>query len=394
MPTFLSRLFLIMVLTALSSNALAAPVLTTEPDGQVFMDWRVLCDNGGRCTAFTADIRRNRALLMLTREAGPRARPVLQLAVVDEDAAKGPQVRRMVDARGVVLGRFGPLHPTPGREVYDRTWHAAWTGDPVAALSAAGQRGDIVDIRASHRPPIGFSLRGLGEAAGWMDAHQGRAGGVTAMVTKGAAPSITVPLAPALPIIRQSTVLHRGALPRRSAAVDRVARDGCPDMGEPSKTVSGPFALDDRTVLWTVYCGAPGSHALNATWAPIVTDRSGRLRRAFSNDDCDLGFDYDVAGVTACSPAMENLEFDPVRGVLTGGEQAESAAWEGNFDLRVWDGRRFRTFRVLSIGLGANLQPPYQNAFAYRSVWPPSYRAIVRRARGAHGPSPDSTPVR
>ena len=150
---------------------------------KTFSDWTVGCDNTLRCTlgSLLPEMGgEDMITLNLAREPGPVAagggRISLALETRNDDAAtKRPPASFAVDGKRVAL-------------------HDAAT---IAAAIANAQSLEILDAKGGTLATL--SLKGAAAALRYVDAQQGRAGSIDAVVAKGPAPS-SAPI-PSLPII-------------------------------------------------------------------------------------------------------------------------------------------------------------------------------------------------
>src|SRR3546814_830512 len=186
-----------MILAALAAFSLfLSPAAAAPQPGalETYKDWVIGCDNGGRCTA--ASLNPEKAVMTgefaeitILRDAGPAAQPTVGLHFYDE--IKG-QVQMVIDGRIIASATI--------------SGGTAIQGPRASALAIAMAQGRHMEVRQNGKAVARVSTDGSAAALRYMDARQGRAGTVTALVAAGPLRAAAVKPALALPRIRRSAV--------------------------------------------------------------------------------------------------------------------------------------------------------------------------------------------
>lgn len=231
---------------------LAAPVpASAQADraGELksFRDWMVGCDNTRSCTALglaPAD-GAGSAFVKIVRAAGAGAAPEVTVVVYADAAPTAPRLRLRL------TGGKGPGLPvdTVAADFDDPFVRARVAGADASAVIAAilpaqGLTVELLDGTTSvSSSPV--SLSGSSASLRYMDAEQGRAGGVTALVATGTAPASAVPKAPAAPLVAAEAMSTLDPPPkRRPAGIPAADADDCPiDPKEMAVSLSGGRTL-------------------------------------------------------------------------------------------------------------------------------------------------------
>lgn len=304
------------ILLASSATLSAAPVADSRARPKpgvlkTFGDWAVGCDNAATCTMASLSPEAGdfqTFTLRLTRQPGPAGGLTIAIDAAQDDK---------VIARAAVIGtqRFAlsPIRDT-------------------AALATAMAGGAAIDVRDAGGLAIGrLSLTGAAAALRYIDAVQGRAGGVTAIVARGARPAGTVPAAPVPPVIVAPPT--RGTAARPTSAQIRVMRKaGQCDIAMLPADMAGPetAALGDGRTLVLLPCS---TGAYNLSSAVFVLDQ-GKIAPA--RFDAPSGFAEAGAGVRS----VVNGGWDA--GTLSSYAKGRGIGDCGTAQRFVWDGRAFR----------------------------------------------------
>ncbi len=295
--------------------ALPAAGQTPSKPGEVktFGDWTVGCDNARRCMMRSLGPEfgdQQPTSLLITRDAGPAA-GVRVTMEAEDGRARGVAV----DGKRLATGRID----------YD--------GVPAAAIVAAMASGKAMQVlSAAGRPQSTVSLKGASAALRYIDAQQGRAGGVTAIVAKGAAPATSVPPAPALPVVTAVTPAGTPAKPtaaqvaamRKSAECDLegFAGDSSPEL----------HALGGGATLILLPCSAG---AYNITAAAFML-KGGQVTPADTDAPTSFG-----DGTSTKGPAqLVNSGF--AEGLVTSYAKGRGIGDCGISQDFAWDGTRLR----------------------------------------------------
>jgi hypothetical protein len=300
-----------MLLIALTAAAL---VQVTPGPIQSFGDWAVACDNVRRCEMTSlqpvdGDIETNGAELSLVREPGPTGE--VSITVWGPGDAKGaPSV--IIDGTRIEGGSVqqGALR---------------FSGVAAQRLASALANGHAARIAATKDQKTGdISLAGASAALRFIDAQQGRAGGVTALVARGAKPASIVPPAASLPVVPAIAPAGRpAAIP--PALITRLTKEsGCGQDYSDSFPQPEPEtgALGGGATLVLLACG---SGAYNLASAAYVV-RNGKATEA--------RFDY--------AADLINADWDASSGTLSTHGKGRGIGDCGEGASYVWDGSRFR----------------------------------------------------
>ncbi|MBX3594944.1 DUF1176 domain-containing protein [Sphingomonas sp.] len=293
---------------------------------RVFGDWAVACDNVRRCEMTSLQPERAEDTdgwqLSATRDAGPAGGWTVRL--IGQDATAGTGVR-IEGARGAAAAKF---------------WKGdRFDGDDAAAIAAALVDGRAAIISRSTATPAGrVSLAGSAAALRYIDAQQGRAGTVTAIVARGDGPATDVPSRQPWPRVPAIAPAGNAGLPPAITAV-LWKRSACgenyPDGQRPAIQ---SHAVGGGAVLALVPCGAGAYNLLSEAF--IV--RAGQAAAAAFDSPPGFGEEGDDMPV--------NADFDAKTGRLTSYAKGRGLGDCGTSQSYVWDGSRFRLVeaRVMS----------------------------------------------
>ena len=268
---------------------------------KTFRDWAVGCDNIRRCE--------------LRSLASETAEPGTVTVSIARDAGPGGAITSSVgsdEQDGLVPSIDGKPADTP------------------AALAARMANGHALAARAAAKVVGSVSLKGASAALRYIDAAQGRAGTVTALVAKGLKPASAVPAGPAAPTI---VAVAPGGTPKTAsreqlAAMRRAA--ACDD--EPSDKPEF-HALGGGRTLVLLACSAG---AYNVSEALFVLDGTGF---APAKADAPLGFAETGADAPKV-PSVVNGRWE--NGMLTSHAKGRGIGDCGVDQELVWDGTRLR----------------------------------------------------
>ena len=320
--------------------ALAAVIAQPQPGRlRTFGDWTVGCDNVRRCRAVAlvpdAESRDDYLLLVVTRDAAPSARPVLQLSTAD---GLPGSVTLRVDGRPVLPIARAALLPLPPE-------------------LAGGRRATLTD--GAGRTLASASLAGLSAAFLYMDEQQRRLGTVGALIRRGPRPDSAVSAPPPLPRIVQP---RPGLAPPRAlapAAVARLRGPGCDEAPVPA--ASHAVRLDARHSLVLVRRPCDDG-AYNLMSDAHIVDEAGRTRPA--RFDVPTGMDGSFGN------RLVNADWDPARRRLGDFVKARGLGDCGGRSSFAWDGARFRLVHHEAMG-------ECRGSVDYITTW----RAAVTTAR-------------
>lgn len=310
-----------MLLLAFSAAALAQ---VTPGPIRTFGDWAVACDNVRRCEMTSlqpedGDTETNGAELSLVREPGPAG--ALTIALWSGSDGKGA-LTLAVDGKRIAGGSI--------REDVVRFSGAEAQG--IATAIANGRRAQL----SAGGKRASLSLAGVSAALRFVDAQQGRAGGVTALVARGARPASAVPPAPPLPVVVAAPLSHgeaslpSGLLARLNKA-SGCDQDYSADFPQPAPETG---ALGGGATLVLVACG---SGAYNLSSAAFIV-RGDKARPA--------AFDTAKPGANAAADALINASWDAGTGTLSSYGKGRGLGDCGVSATYVWDGTRFRATEI------------------------------------------------
>jgi hypothetical protein len=309
---------------------LAAPLALAGPGpGQerLFGNWAVVCDNVKHCEA-TALMPEGwhgdqAPGLDITREAGAAGAVTIALSPSAETYGI---VDILIDRK---LMSSGPI----------RDGTITLTGATAEGLARAMAAGRQVTLRAHGKIVGTLPLAGASAAMRHIDAEQGRAGGVTALVARGKASAAAVPGAKPLPRIQAVRPGKGRAATLTAGETDQLRLGaGCGDHELPDGLKTEFHRLDGRTTLVTVPCI---SGAYQTSYALYVL-REGRAVPA----------PFDIApgeeGGTGVSWLVE-AEWDPATATLDSRAKSRGLGDCGKAQSWVWDGTRFRMTRYIAL---------------------------------------------
>lgn len=314
-----------MLTVALLPLALSLQPLQSEPDPeQVFGDWAVVCDNAKHCSATALmpvewlgdDSADGPTQMTIERDAGSEGAVTIDVRPLDD---AGP-LDVAIDGKQIAAGRKRAYRPA-GEEA-----------PAIVPLLVAGK--ELTLTEAGHKRVGRVSLAGLAASLRYMDAVQGRAGTVTALVAKGAKPATAVPAAPAIPriaVVRPPA--GEAARPSKAVVAAMMKAGQCESEPGPDGPIEPEYhALDAQATLALVPCGS-GAYNFNSA---VFVLRGGKPEPAkFDVQPGWLEGGDDVPGITNAhwdGPAGQLEHYDKARGL---GDCGNEMSW-------AWDGARFR----------------------------------------------------
>lgn len=290
---------------------------------ETFGDWTVACDNVRRCE-MTSLIPENQApdgsdsgaSFSITREPGPNAGFTFE---IDGNGGIKGETSVRIDGR-IIAG--GSAH----KDVM------MLTGADAAKIIAAminGKKLMLTDIAGASA--ANASLAGSSAALRFIDAQQGRAGGVTAAVAKGPKPASAVP-AP-LPLPRIRSIAPAGSAAKITPALIKTMRAISQCDAEDSGG-GGPItgdAIGGGATLVLLPCGAG---AYNFSSVPfVITGGKPSVARFDSSPGFQQGEGF---------PNLVNAEWDAKAGQLASYSKDRGLGDCGSSETYVWDGAMFR----------------------------------------------------
>jgi len=320
----------------------AAPAPTPEPtpitdshaapdptETRTFEDWIVACDNGGQCSMASLspeDAGFYPVNLAVTRDAGPDGAISVALQANQEGITPASIA---VDGQSVG-GAFPAM----------RDGTTSLTGNAAAAIAYALVNGHSLTIRDPGGAPIAsLSLAGASAALRFIDAAQGRADTVTAIVAKGNEPASGVPAAPVLPVIVAAPVATGNAQVDATMAADLKRRAQCDDLLIRDLAPEA-YPLGGGATLVLLPCSA-GAYNLSSA---VFVIQDGKAAPA--KVDAPTGFTEN--GVIADIPEVVNGSV--ADGVLTSYAKGRGLGDCGVQQDFVWDGTMLRLAQQAEMG--------------------------------------------
>jgi hypothetical protein len=307
-----------------ATAASTPPVDTHTPpklgELKTFGDWAVGCDNLKDCEMASLGpegVDFPPVNLMLAHTAGPEGAITVTLLPNGSLAPEAAPTGIAIDDK-TVGGAFGS-GDTP-----------ALTGDAARQIAAAMSNGRSLAIRdAGGKTLSTLSLKGASAALRYIDAQQGRAGSVTAIVAKGNQPAASVPSRPAAPQIAALTPSGEPFTPTAAMIATMKQRAQCDDSAHGDVET---HALGGGATLILLPCSAG---AYNLIWAVFVA-KDGKATPA--QMDAPSGFTPDDQ--PAAVPMLVNSTFADA--TLTSFAEGRGLGDCGSRQEFVWDGSRFR----------------------------------------------------
>ncbi len=323
-------------------------------DSKTFGDWTVGCDNLRACTAIglVADGAEELAYVKVLRDGSAAAAPtvsVIYLTSGDEneaalDLALSGKETRLPVGRLQASGLNGYLSATIDPETAD-------------AFLGALVKGDALSVRENGQgKPTLVSLRGMSAALRFMDAEQGRDGGVTALVARGDKPAAAVSPPPAPPPLRVLKLTAIDPAPPLPKGISATGED-CDGKAEPEAYETG----DGRRIFGVICYSA----AYNVGVEYWLSDEKGVRRLSFRTGPEAGPSDFDgLVNAGLNEHGLTLIEFDRARGI---GDCGTTSSWG-------FDGEAFQLVGLASMGECRGVRA---------EDWPVLYtRAIEPRADG------------
>jgi hypothetical protein len=303
---------------------LAAPAPQDDPE-KLYGDWVVACDNLHGCEmtslypgeqAVPEEDSAFDASMSVIRDAGPEGDFTIEVSATRKLGGKA--TLRIDDAAIATVAA--------------REESAVFTGADAARIAAALPNGKALAlVDGDGKVAARISLAGSSAALRHIDANQGRAGTVTAVVARGSKPASAVPAAPApdrIAALRPSGTAAAVSKAMRAAMEKQSDCDGLYDGAEPVPEVE-TFALGGGKTLALLPCGAG---AYNYSSVAFIVAGGKAVRAVFDDGN-------DGMLVNAGSGNGVLSTYNKGRGV---GDCGESQTY-------VWDGTRFRLTEARSM---------------------------------------------
>lgn len=290
---------------------------------KTFRDWTVACDNVRRCamTSLGTESDFPRVTMRVTRGAGPAG--VVEIAL---DAPQGD-----VPAPATVL-------------IDDRRFAVAGnglSGDAAAAIARALANARSIAVLGAGDRRIGtISPAGASAALRYIDAQQGRAGNVTALVARGEGAAATVPPAPPLPRIHAVAFAGK-PVPITPALLRSMMRTGQCDAPMAGQTPRA-HALADGATLVLLPCSSGAYNEIDA----LFVIRDGKAQPA----QVDSPSGFEETGADSRTPVHSVINGDVEGGVLHSFAKGRGLGDCGVMQDFVWDGARLRLAEQRAMG--------------------------------------------
>lgn len=301
---------------------------------ETYRDWTIGCDNRNRCEAVSllpedAHWSGTPVTLGISREAGASADPEIWIS---RDAKGREELSFLIDGRKIATATS-----TDGE--------ASVQGPQASALAIAMARGGSMEIRSGNKRIDQPSLAGSAAALRYMDARQGRAGTMAAMIATGPLARSAVRPAPAMPIIRRAPI-PKGAEPPALWREELTALGkftGCADEMRGASSSPDVHRLSKTETLVLVPCGAG---AYNFSAVPVIaTGIPGRRAFRFASFDYQPGWSEDAA-----RPMLVNASWSAETATLQSYAKGRGIGDCGGSESYVWDGTRFRLIEASAMG--------------------------------------------
>ena len=316
----------------LSLSAMAAPAQPKPGKLEVYKDWVAGCDNGGACTAvslmpesggFSDDF----ASVSISRGAGPSAQPSVRLRFFGGVAGT---VRISVDGRPIATAT------ADGEGALIR-------GPRGAAIAIAIAVGRQMEVTKSGKIVGRPSLTGASAALRFIDAKQGRAGTITALVAAGPLPSGAVKPASALPRLVRAAVPHNLKAAPLTAAERNQAEmlTGCDPEFDMDRQAD-LYPLGGGKTLIMLPCGS-GAYNFSSV-ALIATGVAGKRQFVAAR------FDFQPAWGEGKFPTLVNHGWDADGSMLSSYAKGRGLGDCGSAESYVWNGNSFRLAEATSMG--------------------------------------------
>jgi len=323
-----------------STQAESAAGPAVKPQTRTFRDWQAVCDNGGRCVAYSGAAT---GWIRIALDAGPTAAPSVMVGLWPEDggALSGP-LTVMIDGKRHETAS-GPAETGSATIAPDGTRRliADLAAGRTLALSADGETADL-------------PISGVSAALLWIDERQGRLDTSTALVRRGLRPASTVPAAPALPLVAAAPAVSQAGFEN---ALNPLADDDATPVAIPpplqavadvrqcqTDTAFNPYLqkavtaarLNASTELWGIPCD---SGAYNVTYAYFLTGAGGadpRPARFPALDDA-----APPAEAEAEPDRLINAAYDPETRTLSAFAKSRGLGDCGVLQTWTWTGQAF-----------------------------------------------------
>ena len=309
--------------------AVAAPQLGKL---ETYRDWTIGCDNGRACAAEALlpeqAVFGGHIAVTISRAAEASAQPVI--SVRSQDDIKG-SVSVVIDGKTVASAIAAEDE-------------AQFTGVQGAAIANAMARGTVMEVRHGKALLGKPSLSGSAAALRYMDAQQGRAGTVTAIVAKGGLGASAVKTPPTLPVITRALITGNAkpASLWREESAEAVKLSGCTDEFTDDQEPE-LHRLSKTEILVLIPCGAGAYNVLSVPL--IATGMPGRRSFTPARFDLQPGWGEDKR-----IPMLTNAWFEAKTSSLGSYAKGRGAGDCGSSETYIWDGKMFRLSEATQMG--------------------------------------------
>jgi hypothetical protein len=307
----------------LDAKAADAPIQSYN----TYKSWLVACDNTLNCVAKGFNQEGDRAEFSITRGAGPQGKIS---AFIGSEAHFGPGDIK-VDGAPVSLGSGWQR-----KDDQDGTTLSTSSFVAVRQFVQSIRNGKAIDLPENKTIP----LDGFAAALLRMDARQGRAGGVTALLKPGAQSASAVPPAPSVPTIPAHPItaaLAKGEAEKlitatRQAGAKVLSGEECDDKFDTMQPSA--YALNDTRALVLIPCIMG---AYQGSYIGFLTDRQNSSAAELSLPSAFQG----VAPDQATTKDLTEADFDPKTATLAMAAKGRGLADCGMSASWIWDGHVF-----------------------------------------------------
>jgi len=319
----------------LGAASIPAAAQTPRPGTlETYRDWTIGCDNVSRCEAVALlpengempDV----ALTMgVSRVASIDATPEFW---VERDAQDAGSYAFHVDGR-----RIATAPATNGA--------AMVRGPQASALVVEMARGRTMEIRFGGKVVARPSLAGSGAALRYMDAAQGRAGTVTALVATGPIAAHAMRRPPVAPVVRRA-IAPSGAAPAALTREELAIVGRITDCAQEMKQSDSKPSLHRVSRTETLVLVPCGSGAYNfSSMALIATGAAGHRNFRMASFDYPPGWSE-----SPDQPLLVNAAWTPEHSRLESFAKGRGLGDCGGSEAYVWDGMRFRLVGARAMG--------------------------------------------
>lgn len=339
--TMISLATALAVATTASAQTRPPPAQTPEqvtPVQHRFQMWRVACDNGLRCFAWSA-VPDGSGWIRIALSAGADAHPEIAAGALPSEPGSPTGLR--IDDRAYAM--------TPS-SLPESGWIGTLDGDSARRAIDAMAAAPAADV-TNGATTVSVPLSGFSQSLDWIDRQQGRTHTTTALRGRGDGAAPTVPPPPALPrtdaaaVVAQTGFGEGAVLPATVEAMsDLVAcRNSWGEMYRPARPVAA--RLDATTELW----GAPCSMTTyNTGYLLYLTGPDGRDPRRAG-----------LPGVLQTTDIVVNPAYDPETRTLTQTVWANKWGHCGRLQTWVWTGTEFALQTEQAMAECTGIPPPF-----------------------------------